>query len=322
VRTNWWKAALPLILWLVIVLIPPPAGLKSNAWYYFALFFAIIVGLVLEPIPNAALGLIGVTVAVVMGYVFAKPGDSLRWGLSGFSNNTVWLIFGAFMLSLGYEKTGLGRRIALLLVRALGGKTLGLGYAIALADLAIAPGTPSNTARSAGTIFPIIRNIPPLFGSEPGPTSRKIGAYLMWTAFTATAVTSSMFITSMAANPLALSLIKQGTKIDITWGSWFIGFLPIAVVLLIFAPLLVYIIYPPEVKTSKEVPIWARGELSKMGPLKLQEIVMAALVILAIALWIFGGRLVDATTVVMVIISIMVLLKILDWNDILSHKQA
>jgi len=182
---------------------PPPAGLKLNAWYYFAIFAAVVVALVLEPIPNAAVGLIGVTMAVVMGYVFAKPGDSLRWGLSGFSNSTVWLIFGAFMISLGYEKTGLGRRIALLLVRVLGGKTLGLGYAITLADLAIAPGTPSNTARSAGTIYPIIRNIPALFGSEPGPTSRKIGAYLMWTAFTATAITSSMFITSMAVNPLA-----------------------------------------------------------------------------------------------------------------------
>ena len=321
-KVNWWKAALPLIVWLVIVLIPPPDGLKLNAWYYFALFAAVVVGLVLEPIPNAALGLIGVTIAVVMGYVFAKPGDSLRWGLSGFSNSTVWLIFGAFMLSLGYEKTGLGRRIALLLVRALGGKTLGLGYAITLADLAIAPGTPSNTARSAGTIYPIICNIPALFGSEPGPTSRKIGAYLMWTAFTATAITSSMFITSMAANPLAISLIKQATKLDITWGMWFVGFLPIAIVLLIIGPLLVYIIYPPEIKTSKEVPIWARGELNKLGALTLKEIVMAALVVLAIALWIFGGSLADATTVVMIIISIMVITKILDWNDILGHKQA
>jgi len=75
-----------------------------------------------------------------------------------------------------------------------------------------------------------------------------------------------------------ISLIKQGTKLDITWGMWFLGFLPMAIVLLIFAPLLVYIIYPPELKTSKEVPIWARGELNKMGAMTLQEIVMAAIV--------------------------------------------
>jgi L-tartrate/succinate antiporter len=144
----------------------------------------------------------------------------------------------------------------------------------------------------------------------------------MWTAFTATAVTSSMFVTSMAANPLAISLIKQGAKLDITWGMWFVGFLPMAIVLLILAPILVYLIYPPEVKTSKEVPLWAREELGKMGALGKKEIMMAGIVILALALWIFGGSLVDATTVVMILISIMVILKILDWNDMLGHKQA
>ena len=73
---------------------------------------------------------------------------------------------------MGYEKTGLGRRIALVLVKRLGGRTLGLGYAIALSDLALAPFTPSNTARSAGTIFPVIRSIPELYGSAPGESAR------------------------------------------------------------------------------------------------------------------------------------------------------
>ena len=82
----------------------------------------------------------------------ARPGfnpanASLSWALSGFANSTVWLIFAAFMFALGYDSTGLGRRIALLLVRGLGRRTLTLGYAVALADLALAPFTPSNTAR-------------------------------------------------------------------------------------------------------------------------------------------------------------------------------
>ena len=125
-----------------------------------------------EPLPGGAIGLIGVTlVAVLAPYVLfspaelAKPGfkpvgDALKWALSGFSNGTVWLIFGAFMFALGYEKTGLGRRIALLLVRAMGRRTLTLGYAVTIADTILAPFTPSNTARSGGTIYPVIRNLP------------------------------------------------------------------------------------------------------------------------------------------------------------------
>ena len=63
---------------------------------------------------------------------FRMPAEAVRWALSGFANGTVWLIFAAFVFAMGYEKTGLGRRIALLLVKWLGRRTLGLGYAMAL----------------------------------------------------------------------------------------------------------------------------------------------------------------------------------------------
>nr|VUD30765.1 putative tartrate:succinate antiporter [Raoultella sp. NCTC 9187] len=52
-------------------------------------------------------------------------------------------------------------------------------------DLLLAPFTPSNTARSGGTIYPIIANLPPLYGSKPNdPSARRIGSYLMWVAIT------------------------------------------------------------------------------------------------------------------------------------------
>ena len=137
------------------------------------------------------------------------PNKSLRWTLGGFAESTVWLIVGAFVFSIGYRKSGLGRRLALLLVRSLGRRTLGLGYAVAFADLMLAPATPSNTARSGGTIYPIVSNIPRIYGSEPGPTAGRIGTYVMWTAFAATAVTSSLFLTALAPNAAALTIAKK-----------------------------------------------------------------------------------------------------------------
>ena len=198
--------------------------------------------------------------------------------MSGFANTTVWLIFGAFMFALGYEKTGLGKRIALLLVKLLGKRTLGLGYAVTLADLILAPFTPSNTARSGGTIFPVIRNIPGLYGSEPGETSRKIGSYLMWTALAATCVTSSMFLTALAPNLLAVELVKKTAQIDISWMQWFMGFLPVGVVLIATLPFIIYKLYPPEIKAGTEVPAWAAQELGKMGGLTRNELIMGGLV--------------------------------------------
>lgn len=184
------------------------------------------------------------------------------------------------------------------LVKWLGKKTLGLGYAVALADLVLAPFTPSNTARSGGTIFPVIKNIPPLYGSEPNsPTARKIGAYLMWTAFATTCLTSAMFLTGLAPNLLALSLVKSTAKIDITWTEWFMGMAPVGIALFLLLPLLVYKIYPPELKSSPDVPLWAAGELNKMGRITIKEISMALLAVLALGLWIFGGDFINATTV-------------------------
>jgi citrate:succinate antiporter/L-tartrate/succinate antiporter len=288
----------------------------------------------LEPIPAAAIGLIGVAFAAAMRYVNANIGQSINWALAGFADTTVWLIFGAFVFSMGYNKTGLGRRIALVLVRWLGGRTLGLGYAISLADLVISPGTPSNTARSAGTIYPVIRNIPALYGSEPNSsTARKIGSYIMWTAFAATCVTSSMFITSLAPTAAALAIVKSTTKVDINWLQYAQGFLPVGVVLFLLVPVLAYFIYPPEVKVSKEIPDWAGKELAKMGPVSRQEIIMVVLVVLAIFLWItgsnvlielpyFGKDFINATTVVLVIIALMLVTNLVTWDDILSNKGA
>jgi len=64
-RKMLLRALIPLILGVIIVSIPPPSGLQMNAWLYFALFVAVITGVITEPIPAAAVGLIGVIVAAV-----------------------------------------------------------------------------------------------------------------------------------------------------------------------------------------------------------------------------------------------------------------
>jgi L-tartrate/succinate antiporter len=316
------RSTTPLLVWLVILLLPHPAGLSVTAWRYFALFATVVVALVLEPIPPAAAGLAGVTAAVVLGYVAPKPADAIKWGLSGFSDSTIWLIFGTLIVSTAYEKTGLGRRIALSLVRSLGQSTLGLGYAVMLADLALAPFTPSNTGRSAGVIYPIVRGIPALYGSAPGPTARRIGAYLMWTAFASTAITSSMFVTALAPNLLAIGLVREETGIGITWAQWVLGFLPVGVPLAAALPALVYVIYPPEVRTSREVPAWAATELERMGRLSWREATMGVLVLLAFLAWVFGANWINPTTAILALVSLMVLARIVDWNDVVGNRSA
>jgi L-tartrate/succinate antiporter len=321
-RSLIWRWSLPILLGSLIAVSPTPDGLTVGAWRYLAVFVAVIVALVTEPIPGAVVGLVGVTIAAILRLVAPAPGDSIRWVLTGFADSTVWLMFVVLMFALGYEKTGLGRRIALTLVRSLGGRTLGLGYAVALADLALAPLTPSNTARSGGIVFPIIQGIPALYGSLPGETARTMGAYLMWTTFAAMCVTSSMFVTALAPNLLAQSMLRDIAHVNVTWTDWFLGFLPVGLVLFGSVPLLVYVIYPPTVKSSEEVPRWAGRELAALGRIKRTEILMALLVSLALGLWIFGGDWVHPTTAALLVLCLMMLVGIIDWNDVLGERRA
>ncbi|HKM64498.1 MAG TPA: DASS family sodium-coupled anion symporter [Acidisphaera sp.] len=328
---RWAVCLAPLLL----ALLPAPEGLPQHAWYFFALFLAVIVGLIVEPVPSAAVGLVGVAAAATLArYVLYSPAQlaaphfnvttaAIGWALSGFSNTTVWLIFAAFIFALGYEKTGLGRRIALMLVAALGGSTLRLGYAVVMADLVLAPFTPSNTARSGGTIYPVIKNLPELYDSRPNdPSSRRIGGYLMWTALATTCVTSSMFLTALAPNPLAAELVRTTVHIDITWTRWFLSFLPCGLILLIATPWLAYKLYPPSVTSSPEVQTWARAELRKQGPLQRREVILIVLVLLALTLWVAGGSLMDATTAAVVVVALLIVTGTITWGDVLGDKPA
>jgi L-tartrate/succinate antiporter len=286
------------------------------------LFAAVIAALVTEPLPGPAVGLIAVSIATLFMFVGKTPVEAVKWALSGFSNDTVWLIFAATVFAIGYEATGLGRRIALLLVKWLGKHTLGLGYAIAVADLILAPFMPSNTARSGGTIYPVLKNIPPLYGSLPDQSSRKIGSYLMWTGFAITNVTSSMFLTALAPNLLAVEIARKVAKVDINWTAWMLGFLPVGLLLFAATPLLSYILYPPEVKRGGEVVRWAKDQLACIGRISRREVTMAILALVALVGWIKGGRWIAPVTVALIVISLMLLTKVITWNDIAGNKQA
>lgn len=294
-----------------------------------------VLGLICGCLPSAAIGLVGVTAAaalapwVLFGTAemstpeFNAPRRAIEWALSGFGNSTVWLAFSAFMFGTAYDRTGLGRRIALVLVKLMGRKPLFLGYAVMLSDVILAPFTPSNTARSAGMIFPIIRALPPLYDSKPhDPSARKIGAYVLWMGFATSCVTSSLFLTALAPNLLAVDFIRRIGGVEISWFTWFIAFAPAGIPLLIVLPILVYFVYPPELKESAETPAWAQQELIRLGPPSPREYAVASLALAAILLWIFGAPIINPTTVALVVISTMILGGIVTWDDLVANRDA
>ena len=129
--TEWWRYLAPLAVIAIIALIPVPAGLENIPALLCRFYWRDR-----WTDPRTRAGCRGGD----GGYIhhrhslpwllfspeqLAQPGfkftaKSLSWAVSGFSNSVIWLIFAAFMFGTGYEKTGLGRRIALILVKRWG----------------------------------------------------------------------------------------------------------------------------------------------------------------------------------------------------------
>jgi len=318
--TAWTvlKWIIPVAAGLIVYLLPQPDGIKPGGWAVLAIFVGTVLGLILQPLPLGAVALTGLTVTMISGTL--EPDIAL----GGFSEPTIWLIVAAFFISLGFTKTGLGRRIALLFVRALGRSSLGLAYGITLTDLVLAPATPSNTARSGGVIHPVIRSLSANAGSLPGDESRrKLGAYLSVTAMQINTVTSAMFLTSMAANPLVQKLAADH-GIHLTWTSWALAALLPGLVALLVLPALLYRVFPPGLRKTPEAPRQAGAQLAELGRMSRQEWTMAGVFVLLLLLWSVGGQVWDLSPTVSAFTGVALLLVtgVLTWGDLVAEKAA
>jgi DASS family divalent anion:Na+ symporter len=126
------KQALACVLVFGIWFAPIPAGLTREAWHLFAVFAAAIFSVILNAFPLLTVSLLAVGAVVLTGTV--DPAKAF----AGFANSSVLLVVVAFLVADAVVKSGLGRRISLLVVRTFGRSTLGLGYSIFLTDALIA----------------------------------------------------------------------------------------------------------------------------------------------------------------------------------------
>ena len=306
-----------LLVPLVILLIPLPEGVKPESWRLLAIFAATITGSIVQPIPGAAIVLLGVTALPLFRVMEVKD------ALTGYADPVVWLVLAAFFISRGMIKTGLGRRIAFLFIKAIGRHSLGLSYALASTETVLATVIPSTGARSGGIIFPIAKSLAEAYESRPGPTARRLGAFLMTSVYQCNVIVCAMFLTGQASNPIIARFAQQVTGIEITYARWVAGSILPALLSLLVVPWLLYRIFPPEIKHTPAASEFASDELKLMGPMKWSERLMLMVFGLVAALWITTKlHQIDYAVVAMLGISVLLITGVLDWEDLISEKAA
>ncbi len=142
----------------------------------------------------------------------------------------------------------------------------------------------------------------------------------MMSIYMVTKTTSYMFFTAMAGNILALKMINDILHLQISWGGWALAAGLPGIIMLLVTPLVIYTMYPPEIKKVDNKTI-AKAGLAELGPMKIREKMLLGVFVLALLGWIFSKTLgVDESTVAIVVMATMLLLGIVTWEDVVKNK--
>ncbi len=289
----------------------------AKAWHIFAVFIAVICSFILRPYPMGMMVLMGLLALVISSTLTIKE------SLSGFADSTVWLVVAAFLLAGAMIETGLGRRIALNLVKKLGKTIKGLAYAICGSEFILASVMPSNTARGGGIHAPIVNSLSHSLGSTKSHHPERAGQYLSLVGGHANLIAAAMFMTGMAANPLVSKAVNQVYGIEFGWSTWLLGSIVPGLISLLILPQVIHRLTKPTLSDGRAAQKKATEELKDMGPMSTREKVMMVVLILMLLLWttkfIHG---IGTTTVALIGVLVLLITKAQTWDDIIKNEMA
>ncbi|WP_245662873.1 DASS family sodium-coupled anion symporter [Endozoicomonas arenosclerae] len=306
----------PFLLGLVLWNCQIPEGMDPKGWQIMIIFFSTLLGVMVMPMPMSAVTFMGIA---ALGLTQTL---TMKQALAGYAEPITWLIMLAFFISHGFIKTGLGLRMAYCFMRLLGKKTVTLGYGLTLTDVLLAPAMPSITARAGAVVSPIMKSIAEVYDSHPGDTAKRMGTFLTLVVFHANAISSGMFLTAMAGNPLVVKLAAD-QDIDITWGGWALGALLPSLLCLLVMPLILSRVAPPTIRETPKAVSLADEKLKALGALKRDEWIMGATFVGLLTLWVSGRYLgLSPALVAMVGVCILLLSGVLNWDEVKGNKGA
>jgi DASS family divalent anion:Na+ symporter len=301
----------------IYYLLPRPETVTPQGWKILAIFVCTVLALMLRPIPSGAAVLTGVVVTILTRAF--TPAQAL----AGYGNQTVWLVISAFLFSRAVINSGLARRLAYWLIRSIGHTSLGLGYSLVATDCIMATVIPGNSSRIGGVLMPISRTLAATYGSSPGPTSKKLGSYLLLTVYQGDMLACAMYLTGQASNPIAAGLALTTFGIAMNWSTWLMVTIVPAIVTFAMIPWVVYRFNTPEIRHTPEARDLAQRELTALGPMSPAEKRVVAVLLTVCVLWAtaaFHGL----ATVTVGLMGVLALLatRTLLWGEIIREHTA
>jgi anion transporter len=260
---------------LAIWAAPPIGGLSAQSMHMLALLTWAVIFWAFDVLPDYVVGL-----GLIVGWIlFAIVPPEVA--VSGFTTSPFFLIIGVLGITASLQSSGLLFRLALYILRCFPLSYRGQATGLSLSGAAITTFIPDSTSATA-IAGPIILALSDSLGYA---RRSKGSAGLAMAALLGFGQMGPFFLTGAAENLLAWGLLPEAARTQITWGSWALAALPLAIVTFGVAFTLVMVAFPPEFQ-----PTISRGlietQIEALGPPSHAELINGAVLVGAMVGWI------------------------------------
>jgi solute carrier family 13 (sodium-dependent dicarboxylate transporter), member 2/3/5 len=264
----------PIVLAVMLLI---PFDLDGNQHRLLAILGFVVVWWVTEAIPIPITALLGVTLCALLEATPPPPEDdtSVDVVFAMFTDDTVFLFIGSFIIAQSMAVHGLHRRFAyrVLSARSVGGSTFRIILAFGLIGAITSP-VMSNTA-GAAMMLPIAIGVMAVVGGmvarqaggEQNPERLRFGAALMLVITYGITVGGLLLPIGSPPNLIGRDLLEGETGEPITFLEWFLMALPIVLVMFAVVMIIVTLLNRPEVRHVEGVEEHVAEERRKLGPL-------------------------------------------------------
>jgi solute carrier family 13 (sodium-dependent dicarboxylate transporter), member 2/3/5 len=252
-----------------------PLGIDPRAHSALAVGIFMIVSWMTQVLDHGVAGILGCFLFWMFGIV------KFEVAFSGFADTSAWFLFGAVCFGVMGNKSGLARRLAYLVMRSIGHSYPRLLLGLIVSNFLLTAVVPSGIARVV-IMAAIAMGLVDAFGLKKGSNvGRGMFIILVYQA----TIFDKMIIAG-ASSITARGAIEKFGQVDVLWSQWLLAYLPCDILVMLIAWRLALWMYPPEVVELPGGAEFLERELRLMGTWTPLEIKAAALMLLAVGLWV------------------------------------
>ena len=289
---KWIGLLVGAVAFVVMLCVPAPVGMKSDAWSVAAVTVLMAIWWMTEAIPIPATSLIPIAAFPLLGIMPSKDATT------PYANHLIYLFIGGFFLAVTMERWNLHKRVALRTIQLVGmsPSRMVLGFMVATALLSA---WVSNTATAMMMVpigLAVIRQTAPheLDGAD-AVAHRNLGTGLMLGIAYAASIGGVATLIGTPPNTVMAGMVEKMYGVEIGFARWMLIGVPLAVLMLLFTwVLLTRVLFPTKGLQLAGGRRVLREELGRLGAMTRPEKLILVVGVVAATAWVSRGFLAES----------------------------